>query len=163
MSPDEFIEVQRHMEALDDHALLRLVAVEQRDYRPEAIGIACDEIRRRGVAVPSREEYWKRFPSERIGPDGFCAGCRATTTDESPGNVGTVCQVGTRLIGHDKVCPACGAVLQRKWVCIGLPLIPLSKFRVIYIESNPLFSRFIARKLLDSRTNRLGVADARQD
>src|SRR5204863_9693455 len=84
MSSGEMEEVESHMQALDDHALLRLVTVEQREYRPEAIATACAELRRRGLAKPTREEYWTRFPSEKIGPDGFCAGCRAATTDESP-------------------------------------------------------------------------------
>jgi hypothetical protein len=139
------------MRELDDKALLRLVAVEQRDYRPEAIAIAHAELGRRGLTIPTRDDSWNRFPSERIGPDGFCAGCRAATTDESPGDIGTMSPVGIRLIRYHDVCPACGAVAQRKWVCLGVPIIPLSKYRIIYIQSNPLFSRFIGRKLRDKR------------
>ena len=147
MSSTESEQVQRHMGTLNDHALMRLVALEQWNYRREAIAIARDELRRRGLPALTREEYWTRFPSERIGPDGFCDTCRAATTDESPGSVAAVQLIGTRLLGHSNICPACQSILQRKWVCFGLPLIPLSKYRIIYLESGPYFSRFLGRKL----------------
>jgi hypothetical protein len=165
MSATEHREAEGHMKTLDDHALLRLVALQQWAWRPEAISIACAELRRRGLPVPTREDYWTRFPTERIGPDGFCAQCRAATTDDSPGNIFSLYLVGTRLIGFRDTCPACGSVLQRKWVCIGLPLIPLSKYRVIYTQDYGLFRRFVGRKAREeeSRSNKLAAADRERE
>src|SRR5437868_2590915 len=115
-------EVETHMRSLDDHALLRVIAVEHSEYRPEALEIARAELRRRGRDPISSAEYLNKFPSERIGADGFCASCRDQTTDETPGNTRTVNFIGTRLIGHDDRCSVCGAVVQTCWFCLLLPL-----------------------------------------
>ena len=128
MPSRETVEMDRHVRALDDHALLRLVAVERSDWRPEAIEVACAELQRRGLAVSTREEYCRQFRSMEIGADGFCAVCRQETTDESPGNTSLVNLVGTRLVGGDNVCPACGSVVQTKWFWIGVPIIPLGRY-----------------------------------
>src|SRR5688572_11184505 len=100
MSSNKQRELEERMRALDDHALLRLVAVEAGDYRPEALEIAREELQRRRLVVLSREEYWRQFPAERLGTDGFCATCLSQTTDESPGDTTVVnFFFGTRLIG----------------------------------------------------------------
>ena len=133
MNPREDDSIQRHMRSLDDHELLRLVAIEAGDYRPEALTIARIELERRRLNVQSRADYLAQFPQEQIGVDGFCQRCRSSTMDEPPGNTTTVNLVfGTRLTGHDDKCPTCGSVVQTKWVWIGIPIIPLGKYRVIW-------------------------------
>jgi hypothetical protein len=136
------------MRSLHNHALLRLVAVEAFDYRPEALGIARNELHRRQLAVLNQEQYWVQFPVERVAADGFCAACRSQTTDESSGNTTVVNFIfGTRLIGHDDRCSACGSLLQMLWLQIGLPIIPLGRYRVIYLEKDLFSGRYIGRKL----------------
>ncbi len=143
-------EIEQRMQALDDHALLRLVAVESSDYRPEALEAARDELRRRCLDILNAEQYWTRFPGERIGPDGFCADCRAKTTEATPDYKTTVQFVfGMRLIGNDDQCPACRSVLQTKWMHIMhlLPIIPLGRYRVIYLEKGMPYGPYISRRL----------------
>jgi hypothetical protein len=127
--------VEERMRSLDDHALLRLVAIEAGDYRPEALTIARAELQRRRLDAAPPGQYLERFPQEKIGPDAFCQQCRSVTTDESPGDTTVVNLVfGTRLIGHDDVCAVCGSVLQTKWFCIGIPIIPLGRYRVVWLK-----------------------------
>jgi len=153
MKPNELREIEERMRSLDDHALLRLVGVEASDYRQEALDIAQTELRRRHLDVLSREQYWEQYPSERVAVDGFCAACRSQTTDESPGNTNTVNLIfGTRLIGHDDRCPACGAVLQTKWLQIILPIIPLGRYRVLYLERGLFTGRYLGRRLRNTNT-----------
>jgi len=140
--------IEEHMQSLDDRALLRVVALEATDYRKEALEIASTELRRRGLNVLSAGQYLSQFPTEKVGKDGFCAECRNKTTDESPGNTTTVnFLLGTRLIGYENRCPACGSVEQTLWLQIVLPLIPLGKYRVIYLDKDLFSSRYIGRKL----------------
>src|ERR1017187_7486769 len=130
-------QIEERMRALDNRALLRLVAIESSDYLPEALEIACDELKLRHLDVLNGEQYLEQFPSEKIGSDGFCEHCRSQTTDESPGNTRIVNFIfGTRLSGHDDRCASCGSVLQTKWLWIGLPILPLGRYRVIYRDGN---------------------------
>jgi hypothetical protein len=148
MTSNEQREIEERMQTLDNHALLRLVAVEASDYRSEALEIASNELRRRHLDILNAEEYWKQFPLQKVGSDGFCAGCRNQTTDESPGDMTVVNFIcGQRLIGHDDQCSACGSLLQTKWVQIILPIIPLGRYRVIYLEKGMLSSRYVGRRL----------------
>ena len=136
------------MQSLDDRALLRVVALEASNYRPEALETASTELRRRGLGVLSASQYLSQFPTEKVGKDGFCEECRSKTSDESPGNTTTVnFLLGTRLIGYENRCPACGSVEQTLWLQIVLPLIPLGKYRVIYLDKDLFSSRYVGRKL----------------
>jgi hypothetical protein len=144
MSPHEQRSIEEHMRSLDDHQLQRLVAVESSTYRPEALAIARAELERRRVEIPGHEEYLSHFPSERIAADGFCAECRSQTTDESPGNTTTVNLVfGTRLSGHDDICGVCGSVLQTMWFWFVIPIFPMGKYRVRWVENG-----YIGRRIL---------------
>jgi hypothetical protein len=147
MKPSERQTVESHMESLDDHALLRVIAVEAGDYTPEAIEIATAELQRRRLEPLDQEAYLEKFPTERILANGFCAKCSSQTTDQSPGNIGTFYFVGTRLIGRDIQCTTCGSTLQTLWFCLIIPLFPLGRFRVIYLGHGFMSSRFIARKV----------------
>ena len=51
--------VQRNMAALTDDELLRVVTIEAKEYRKEAIDIAWAELRRRGIDAPSPQEIEK--------------------------------------------------------------------------------------------------------
>jgi hypothetical protein len=148
MDTNQKSQVENWMHSLDDHALLRVISIEASNYEPEALQVAREELHRRKVNILSQEQYLAKFPSEKIAKDGFCAKCHDETTDESPGDTRTVNFIlGTRLIGHDDRCPTCGSVLQTKWWQFFLPLIPVGKYRVIYIERALLRNRYIGRRL----------------
>jgi hypothetical protein len=66
MTSNEQRELEEEMRSLDDHQLLRLVAVEAGDYQPEALRIARDELHRRRVDVLSRDQYWEKFSGEQV-------------------------------------------------------------------------------------------------
>ncbi len=149
MTTEERQNIEEHLSELDNHALLHLVALERPNYTEEALELAAAELHRRHLDVLNAEQYWEQFPQERIGPDGFCVTCRAQTTDESPGGTFTFNYVGTRLIGFRDICPYCGSVVQRKWFCFVLPLVPLAKYRVLYLEEGGSYRRYVGRKLRD--------------
>jgi hypothetical protein len=151
-------EIEKRMQALDDHDLLRLVALEESQYVSGVLEIARTELRRRGLRVLNAEQYWDQFPLERTGSDGFCARCRSETTDESPGDTFTMNFVGTSLIGDSDRCPACGSVVQTKWYRLFIPIIRLGRYRVIYSEKDPFSSRYVGRKLRDTKLNNPNVA-----
>ena len=75
---------------------------------------------------------------------GFCEDCLGTTAFNSPGNTSTLNTVGTRLYFAGDRCPNCHSIIQRKAFCIlWIPIIPLSRYRVIYVSS----TRYIGRRL----------------
>jgi|GEM_PF-3589042 len=71
MTSNEEKDIEERIRALNDHGLLRLVAVEASRYqqRPESLEIglkvAHDELRRRHIDVLNADQYFKRFPQER--------------------------------------------------------------------------------------------------
>ena len=71
MTLNEQQDIEERIRALDDQALLRLVAIEASKYqqRPESLEvgleIAHDELRRRHIDVLNAEQYYRRFPKER--------------------------------------------------------------------------------------------------
>jgi hypothetical protein len=66
-TPDEQRDLEDRMHALDDRALLRLVALERSEYRQEAVEVARAEIARRKLPVLDADQYWDRFPEQRSG------------------------------------------------------------------------------------------------
>jgi len=52
------VNFKRRTKALDDAALRRLVILEPSQYRTEVVSMARDELRRRGLAVLSPEDFW---------------------------------------------------------------------------------------------------------
>lgn len=147
MSLEDLQGVKERMRQFDDHALIRLVAVEQSDYKPQAIDIARSELHRRRLDVLSAEQYYEQFPLERLLPSGFCVGCHLKTTDESPGNTSTFHFVGMRLIGFSDRCAICGSVVQREWYCLIAPVFPLDQYRVLYQERGLFRRSYVGRKL----------------
>jgi hypothetical protein len=114
MALNEQREIEEQMRALDDHALLRLLAIEASDYRAEALEIARGELQRRHLDILDAEQYWLQFPSERLGADGFCASCLSQTIDEPPWPTLNI-NFGARLLGRDDECLICGSILQTLW------------------------------------------------
>ena len=147
MTPDERREHEERMRAMDDAALRCLVVLQGSDYRPEVVSIARDELARRRIPVLSPEDYWKQYPQEWVAAVGFCYRCWTQTTDESPGHTATVNFIGTRLLGSDEQCPACGSVVQTKWFCVIVPIVPLGRYRVIHAARG----EYIGRRLEGSR------------
>ena len=135
------LEIQKQMRDLEDSSLRRLVFLKQTDYLPEAVEIARDELARRGMSVLTPEEYWLQYQDEWLETVGFCYRCWAETTDESVGHTMTVNFIGQRLLGEENPCELCGSVVQTKWFCIVLPLVPIGKYRVIRIKHGPYIGR----------------------
>ena len=76
---------------------------------------------------------------------GFCKACLAATSDKAPGGTYTFNTVGTRLFFAADRCPECHSIVQKKAVCaLFIPLIPLGKYRVIYVDSK----RYIGRRVV---------------
>ena len=145
MTDEQKQSVAIRMHALDDDALRRIVTIDRADWQPEAILIALEEIQRR-----QSNEAHNRCQTKRRGADGFCQECLNQTSPESPGDTRTVNFLfGTRLIGHDERCNVCGSVVQTLWTCVVLPIISEGRYRVRYLESGLMSSRYVGRKLLD--------------
>lgn len=112
-----------------------MVAFNRGGYTERAIEIAAAELKRRSVPVLSAEQYFQRFPGERITQTGFCATCVEQTTDESPGDTClhvSLGAFGTSLSGDDDPCPACGSVVQTKRLWVIVPIAHRGRYRVIY-------------------------------
>jgi len=167
MALEERQALAKQMMVLDDEALVRMLAVEQSDYRDEAIQVAREELKRRRVRELTREEYLSSPEVQTVRATGFCSTCLAQTTDKSPGNTRTyLFLIGTRLIGMKDPCPTCDSVIQRKFLCVILPLVPLGRYRIKYLDGEkaalPLFSvRYVGRKLRTAEQN--APADAQKD
>jgi hypothetical protein len=143
----------KRMGALDDDALIKMLAIEQADYREEAIQVAREELKRRHLRELSREEYLALPEVQSVRTTGFCSRCLAETTDESPGNTRTyMLFMGTRLVGLADPCPTCDSVIQRKFFCVIAPLVPLGRYRIKYLDVEraalPLFDvRYVGRRI----------------
>jgi hypothetical protein len=64
----------------------------------------------------------------------FCERCLADTIDASPGGMFTFNLVGTNLIGGKERCPDCHSVVQRKVFQFVIPLVPLKRYRVLWVS-----------------------------
>jgi hypothetical protein len=75
---------------------------------------------------------------------GFCAECVAETTNESPGNTGSINGIGVRLYGASAKCPKCLSVIKRKWFSIiFIPVIPLKRYRIKPMTATRYLGRFL--------------------
>ena len=149
--------VEAHLRGLDDAAVLRVVSVEASDYTPEALALARDEIARRGLSLPTAEEHLARFPSDAIGVDGFCGGCREQT---EPGPLRALYGVGffTRMFGGRDRCHVCRSSVYSRWFCLGvlpyivpLPVLRLGVYRLLPKEPGFLEGR-VGRRLRRAAT-----------
>ena len=73
---------------------------------------------------------------------GFCAGCIASTLDESAGGTFVLNGFGTRMYGSAERCTQCASVRQTKFVtALFVPVFPLGSYRVKYIGPRRYLSR----------------------
>jgi hypothetical protein len=142
---EDLEELTEKMSQLDDKELIRLIAIDSLLYRKDAVDVARTILQHRHRPLMTSEEYYQEFPLERILPSGFCVACYLQTKDESPGDTWQVNFCGTRLIGYEQ-CPICHSIIQIKWFCLLIPIIPLGKYRVIYSEKSIFNSSYIGRK-----------------
>src|SRR5258706_1493617 len=152
---DLLTDVERHMRGLDTQELQRLVAINDGSYTREALGLAVAELKRRKEAVMPPEEYRTRFPEV---PAGFCSKCIQETTDESPGDTDIhhallgLLRIGTQLAGNQDLCPACGSLIQSRWLWLFVPVGRLGRFRVIYPHGRDgMVVNYLGRRMSDSK------------
>ena len=90
------------------------------------------------------ERYCSLFCLTASDLDTFCQSCIETTEAKSPGGTFTFNSFGTRLYFSRHRCPTCHSVVQLKAFCaLYVPLVPLGRFRVIYVDS----ARYVGRRL----------------
>jgi hypothetical protein len=95
--------------------------------------------------------FCSRVCARRRHPPRFCAQCLDDTSAESTGNLSSVNGIGFNLLRvyGEKPCRYCGSEVVRVWFCIGFPIIPCSRYLVLWIDE-PWFmgeGTFLARKL----------------
>ena len=65
----------------------------------------------------------------------FCSECRASSLDESSGNLFTLNFIGTSFVGKKDFCDLCGSFITTKYfVLFGIPIIKLGRYRILEIE-----------------------------
>jgi hypothetical protein len=95
------------------------------------------------------DDRYCSLPCYTASPQGnFCEDCMDATTADSPGSTFMVNTVGTRMCFSRDRCPKCHSIVQRKAiVALYIPLIPLAKYRVIYVRGG----RYVGRRLRSDR------------
>ncbi len=100
----------------------------------------------------------------RAALNGFCDACLAQTTDQSAGNMTQINGIGTMWGFFDKhKCPECGSVVKTKWFTFLFPLIPLDKYRVLFIQQKHTLTGYRSRYLARRLKPRVAGEPARQD
>lgn len=75
---------------------------------------------------------------------GYCQKCLSETMEENAGGLFTFNGIGTRFAGKKSRCQVCNSVIQTKCICfLFIPLIPLGKYRVLYVTRYSFHSRKI--------------------
>jgi hypothetical protein len=108
-----------------------MVVLRQSEYVSEVVDLARAELKKRGIAVPTPEAYWRERPQEWLAQIGFCYDCWSQTTDESPGNTTTFNLIGTSLTGEEGKCSVCASTIRTKHFWLIVPLVPVGRYRVI--------------------------------
>ena len=72
----------------------------------------------------------------RRHPPEFCERCLRETTSKTTGNLSSVNGIGYTLlrVRGRKPCRECGSEVARVWFTFGFPIIPLSHYRVLWID-----------------------------
>ena len=150
--------IRRRVAELDDAGLLRLLALDKADYRPEAVEMVRAEVAVRGLRELSREEWLAAVRDKTAIDDGsraveFCEDCIAATTDKSPGGTLTVnFAFGTKFIHFGANCPQCNSIVASKYfVVFFVPVFHLGTYRLKYRDVGFFSSTFIGRQLRDER------------
>jgi hypothetical protein len=134
--PEQTRLVTADMKLRSDQQLQHLLAFESHDFRPDALELARQELRRRGQPVFSPEAYWEHYMPSGRSPEGFCLQCYRQTTDATA--FGLLEDLGfaphrVRLWGRQDVCGTCGSFVQTKsvFVALLLPVAHLGRYRVL--------------------------------
>jgi hypothetical protein len=148
MTPEQLRYIREEFKNLNDHELLRRVALEESEFLPEAMEIAREQLELRNLRPLDAKEYFAQFPAE--DPEfGFCRSCLDRTTAEEP-DCFSVRGFGTRLRGYDHECESCGSLLVTKWLCIGFPIRKMESYRVLFKKGSSLIGREVYRRLKES-------------
>jgi len=135
LSPEEYRDLQNHMQALGDGSLLRLVLLNRDEYKPESLALAEEELRKRKLDCITLDEFAKKFPGEYYPyVPTFCPTCLDETTDEPAGFMFYFRGIGTLLRGRGSECDVCGSTVQGKWIYFIFPIFLIGKYRVKYLE-----------------------------
>ena len=98
------------------------------------------------------ELFCSRGCARRRHPPRFCDRCLWETSSKGPGNLTTINGIGFTLmkVRGRRPCPNCGSEVARVWFAFGFPIIPLSVYRVQWIDEPWFFGEggsWIARRL----------------
>ena len=146
VSPEQRREIKERMKDFKDHELLRIVALEESEFIPEAIQIAREELELRNVKPLDAGEYYIQFPSENPFID-FCTSCLEQTTPEGPEYLGRMGPFSYDLKGFDHECETCGSVLADKWLYFLLfPVRKMEQYRVL-LDSGTSQSPQVCRRV----------------
>ena len=119
----------------DDRTLLNIVTIEAADYREDVLDLAREELRARGLQVPSStKEYLSTIDADELQEgELFCDACYAETQDQAYPVTG---EMFLRRLGSAYApCPRCGSVVRDHCVAIwGIPLVTLASYRVKQLE-----------------------------
>jgi hypothetical protein len=104
------------------------------------------------LTLPYRDAGGRTYCSEEcliwgaLGPTEFCQGCVRGTTAKSTGNMNRLNGTGRSFIGGSQRCPRCRSMIRRVWfTLLYVPLIPLSRYRVIHSSPREFFARQLAQ------------------
>ena len=148
VSPEQRREIKGRMKELNDHELLRIVALEESEYLPEAMEIAREELELRNVKALDAGEYYTQFPAENPFID-FCKRCLEQTTPEGPDYLGRMGPFRYALRGYDHECETCGSLLADKWLYIVFfPVRKMEQYRVLLGRGTSQFPE-VCRRVKD--------------
>ena len=154
MDQPEIAKIAQRYAALADEFLLRDFHLSPDAYRDrETWDIIAEEVMRRGLHtstdVTAVEDAHATAPAafEAL----FCDRCRtATAPVSSPARrltvltfLAKVIVVGDYLLGRSDQCATCGSYVSRLWFVLGIPLIPLDRYRLIDLANDQLVTRKI--------------------
>jgi hypothetical protein len=140
--------LRERIRALDDLALLDLVAFRTHEYTSEALQIAQEECRSRGFTAESLATFRADAADAVRHSLGFCQKCFDATTDDTPGSTFTVnWLIGTRLHDEGDVCPECSSVRASLWLWFLIPIMRVGTYRIIYTKRDISSKEWVGRKM----------------
>jgi hypothetical protein len=150
MDPVEYNRLSERIRALNDLALLDLVAFRTHEYMPEAIQIAQEECRSRGFTAETLATFRAEAADAVRHSLGFCQKCFDATTDDTPGSTFTVNWLfGTRLRDEGDTCTECGSVRASLWAWFLIPIMRVGTYRIIYTKRELSSREWVGRRTKD--------------
>lgn len=122
--------VEHRVCSLEDAALQRLVALEEDEWTEEAMGVARDELSRRGLPVLNRDDYLIEHPEDEVRSDGLCGQCASDGFPVFRWDPVLLMFIGIRVIPTSEPCEVCRSQVIRMWWPL-IPLIPLDTYRML--------------------------------